>query len=347
MLIGAHRARRGRWRFRVRAGVTRTASACPDGIGAATTLLPPAPDPGLVVDPRVGARGPALLALEDGTVFRGIAFGARRRGGRRPRREHEPDRLPGGLHGPLVRRPGRRDDLPAHRQLRADPGDDQSERPWLPGLVVATRPRPWSSRRASSRRCCGARRIPAIAGMDTRALARHLRATGCLRGAHHGAGRDGRGRRGRRAARAVARWEDQDFVGPSRRPRRSRWASGRSRARPSSPSSTSASRRASCAACGARRRACGCCPTRPRRATCSRPTSPASSSRPGPGDPARLDGPVALARARHRGRPAAAGDLPGPPARGAGRRRRDAPPSLRAPRRQPPGPGHGERAASR
>ena len=27
------------------------------------TAIPPAPDPGLVVDPRVGARGPALLAL--------------------------------------------------------------------------------------------------------------------------------------------------------------------------------------------------------------------------------------------------------------------------------------------
>ena len=30
-----------------------------------------------VVDPRLGAAGPALLALEDGTVFRGTAFGAR------------------------------------------------------------------------------------------------------------------------------------------------------------------------------------------------------------------------------------------------------------------------------
>ena len=29
-----------------------------------------------VVDPRLGARGPALMSLEDGTVFPGIAFGA-------------------------------------------------------------------------------------------------------------------------------------------------------------------------------------------------------------------------------------------------------------------------------
>src|SRR5687768_1291521 len=34
-----------------------------------------------VVDPRIGASGPALLALEDGTVFDGVAFGARAAGG--------------------------------------------------------------------------------------------------------------------------------------------------------------------------------------------------------------------------------------------------------------------------
>ena len=41
-----------------------------------------------------------------------------RRRRRRPRRQHEPDRLPGGLHRPLVRRPARRHDLSADRQLR-------------------------------------------------------------------------------------------------------------------------------------------------------------------------------------------------------------------------------------
>ena len=40
------------------------------------------------------------------------------RGRWRPRRQHQPDRLPGGLHRPLVRGPGRGHDLPAHRQLR-------------------------------------------------------------------------------------------------------------------------------------------------------------------------------------------------------------------------------------
>src|SRR5206468_2681516 len=55
-------------------------------------------------------------------------------------------------------------------------------------------------------------RIPAIAGVDTRALARHLRANGSLRGIVTEPGfvdRDDAFDR----ARAVPRWEDQDFVG--------------------------------------------------------------------------------------------------------------------------------------
>ena len=37
---------------------------------------PPFPRPSSVVDPRIGDYGPALLALEDGRVFPGVAFGA-------------------------------------------------------------------------------------------------------------------------------------------------------------------------------------------------------------------------------------------------------------------------------
>ena len=39
-------------------------------------IVPPLPLPSAIVDPRVGHLGPALLALADGTVFPGIAFGA-------------------------------------------------------------------------------------------------------------------------------------------------------------------------------------------------------------------------------------------------------------------------------
>ena len=38
--------------------------------------LPPQPRSSSIVDPRVGDLGRAVLALEDGTVFPGIAFGA-------------------------------------------------------------------------------------------------------------------------------------------------------------------------------------------------------------------------------------------------------------------------------
>jgi hypothetical protein len=40
----------------------------------APTLLPLPPE--AVVDPRIGSSGPCLLALEDGVVYRGVAFGA-------------------------------------------------------------------------------------------------------------------------------------------------------------------------------------------------------------------------------------------------------------------------------
>jgi carbamoyl-phosphate synthase small subunit len=53
--------------------------------------------------------------------------------------------------------------------------------------------------------------IPAIAGVDTRALARHLRTRGCLRGIVTAPGETDAAEARARAA-AVPRWEDQDFV---------------------------------------------------------------------------------------------------------------------------------------
>ena len=53
--------------------------------------------------------------------------------------------------------------------------------------------------------------IPAIAGVDTRALARHLRSTGCLRGVITEPGVTDPDA-AVALARAVPRWEDQDFV---------------------------------------------------------------------------------------------------------------------------------------
>src|SRR3954447_22992553 len=42
---------------------------------------PPSPRSNAIVDPRIGDLGPALLALEDGTIFDGVAFGAPVSGG--------------------------------------------------------------------------------------------------------------------------------------------------------------------------------------------------------------------------------------------------------------------------
>ena len=173
---------------------------------------PPRPRPSAVVDPRIGDLGPALLALEDGSTFAGVAFGAPVAGG-----------------GDLVVNTSQT----GYQEVCTDPSyagqivvmtyplignygrlvaDDQSVRPWLRGLVVANATAAVlddARQLATLLRRSG---IPAISGVDTRALARHLRANGCLRGVILEPGAlDPEA--ARRAARAVPRWEDQDFVG--------------------------------------------------------------------------------------------------------------------------------------
>ena len=184
----------------------------PDRLARTSLAFPPAPDPDLVVDPRIGARGPALLALEDGTVFAGIAFGADVAAGgdlvvntsQTGYQEVCTDPSYAGqvvvMTYPLIGNYGR---------LR---GDDQSERPWLRGLVVATATAAVledARQLAALLRGAG---IPAIAGLDTRALARHLRMRGCLRGIIT-APRETDPAAAVAAARGLPRWEDQDFVG--------------------------------------------------------------------------------------------------------------------------------------
>jgi carbamoyl-phosphate synthase small subunit len=153
-----------------------------------------------------------LLALEDGSVFPGIAFGAP---------------LPAG--GDLVVNTSQT----GYQEVCTDPSyagqvvvmtyplignygrlidDDQSIRPWLRALVVANATAAVlddARQLASLLRTNG---IPAIAGVDTRAMARHLRANGCLRGVVTAPGEIDVAR-AQAAARAIPRWEDQDFVG--------------------------------------------------------------------------------------------------------------------------------------
>jgi carbamoyl-phosphate synthase small subunit len=168
--------------------------------------------PSAVVDPRIGDLGPALLALEDGTIFSGVAFGA-----------------PIAAGGDLVVNTSQT----GYQEVCTDPSyagqvvvmtyplignygrlidDDQSLRPWLRGLVVANATAAVldDARQLSS--LLRSNDIPAIAGVDTRALARHLRTTGSLRGILMPPG-ELDDATAVAAAQAVPRWEDQDFVG--------------------------------------------------------------------------------------------------------------------------------------
>ncbi|MEO7663815.1 MAG: glutamine-hydrolyzing carbamoyl-phosphate synthase small subunit [Candidatus Limnocylindrales bacterium] len=164
------------------------------------------------MDPRIGDHGPAVLALEDGSLFPGVAFGA-----------------PVAAGGDLVVNTSQT----GYQEVCTDPSyagqvvvmtyplignygridaDDQSVRPWLRGLVVANATAAVledARQLASLLRTHG---IPAIAGVDTRSLARHLRTNGSLRGTIMAPGPVDPVAAAA-AARAVPRWEDQDFVG--------------------------------------------------------------------------------------------------------------------------------------
>jgi carbamoyl-phosphate synthase small subunit len=175
-------------------------------------IAPPAPRSSAVVDPRIGDLGPALLALEDGTVFPGVAFGA-----------------PVAAGGDLVVNTSQT----GYQEVCTDPSyagqvvvmtyplignygrlvdDDQSTKPWLRALVVANATAAVLDDARQLAALLRDDRIPAIAGVDTRALARHLRANGSLRGIVMAPG-EVDVEAARAAARAVPRWEDQDFVG--------------------------------------------------------------------------------------------------------------------------------------
>jgi len=172
---------------------------------------PPSPRTSAIVDPRIGDLGPALLALEDGSIFDGVAFGAPVAGGgdlvvntsQTGYQEVCTDPSYAGqvvvMTYPLIGNYGRLLD------------DDQSARPWLRGLIVANATAAVLDDGAQLARLLRDAGIPAIAGVDTRALARHLRANGCLRGMILEPGALDRAGAVRRAE-AVPRWEDQDFV---------------------------------------------------------------------------------------------------------------------------------------
>jgi carbamoyl-phosphate synthase small subunit len=164
-----------------------------------------------VVDPRIGSSGPCLLALEDGSVFAGVAFGAPVRGGgdlvvntsQTGYQEVCTDPSYAGqvvvMTFPLIGNHGRFAD------------DDQSERPWLSGLVVGHATAGVLGRARQIVHLLRSQQVPAIAGLDTRTLARHLRERGSLRGVISAPGETDP-EAAVAAARAVPTWEEQDFV---------------------------------------------------------------------------------------------------------------------------------------
>ena len=173
------------------------------------TTYPLPPD--AVVDPRIGSHGPCLLALEDGATFSGISFGA-----------------PAAGQGDLVVNTSQT----GYQEVCTDPSyagqivvmtyplignhgrfadDDQSERPWLGGLVVGHATAGVLGRARQIVHLLRTEGVAAIAGLDTRALARHLRSNGSLRGIIT-APEDVDIERAVERARAVPVWEEQDFV---------------------------------------------------------------------------------------------------------------------------------------
>src|SRR5258706_16036896 len=192
-------------------GDLRRASSAQVELSISTRNSPPSPRASAIVDPRIGDLGPALLALEDGAIFDGVAFGAPVAGG-----------------GDLVVNTSQT----GYQEVCTDPSyagqvvvmtyplignygrliaDDQATRPWLRGLIVANATAAVLDDARQLARLLRDSGIPAIAGVDTRALARHLRANGSLRGVILQPGAVDRDAATARAE-AVPRWEDQDFV---------------------------------------------------------------------------------------------------------------------------------------
>jgi carbamoyl-phosphate synthase small subunit len=127
----------------------------------------------------------ALLALEDGTVFRGVAWGARGtvtgeacfNTGMTGYQEVLTDP---SYHGQIVTMTA-----PQIGNTGVNAADEQSWRPWVAGFVVRDLSRVTSSWRSegSLDGYLKDKEIPGIAELDTRRLTRHLRDRGAMRAA--------------------------------------------------------------------------------------------------------------------------------------------------------------------
>ncbi len=128
--------------------------------------------------------GPVILALEDGRTFRGFAFGGDT-----------------ACEGEVVFNTS----MTGYQEICTDPSyrgeivcltyplignygainlDEESRQPWISGLIVREYTPYWSNWRSreSLHQYLKRNQIPGIYGLDTRALTRHLRSKGLMRG---------------------------------------------------------------------------------------------------------------------------------------------------------------------
>jgi carbamoyl-phosphate synthase small subunit len=132
-----------------------------------------------------GARRPARLALADGTVYRGSAFGATGVGigevcFNTSLTGYQEILTDPSYAGQMVAMT-----YPQIGNVGVNPEDEESGRPWLRGFVVKELFRDPSSWRARGSLDAYLERhgVPAIAGIDTRALVRRIREAGFQMGA--------------------------------------------------------------------------------------------------------------------------------------------------------------------
>jgi carbamoyl-phosphate synthase small subunit len=128
---------------------------------------------------------PALLALEDGTFFRGESLGAETTTTgevcfNTSMTGYQEILTDPSYHGQIVTMTA-----PQIGNTGVNGFDDQARRPFVAGFVVREASRSYSSWRAESslQDYLRERGIAAIAEVDTRRLTRHLRTGGAMRGA--------------------------------------------------------------------------------------------------------------------------------------------------------------------
>lgn len=128
--------------------------------------------------------GPAILALEDGRTFRGMAFGAER-----PCEGEVVFNTSMTGYQEICTDPSYRGEIvcltyPLIGNYGATDLDDESREPWISGLIVRDYTPMWSNWRGedSLHNYLKRHNIPGLYGLDTRALTRHLRSKGLMRG---------------------------------------------------------------------------------------------------------------------------------------------------------------------